>query len=351
MLRWLAGVRGAVRPAVLVSGGVAATAVAVIVALSASSGGCAVSTPNVPDGPDPWGGCFPGPSNTGPNAPEASMSAYTGTCDITAANVTIDTKVINCQPLRVEVTGTNLIIKNSYLKGGLISDANANPGFTLQDSFLDNAIDYPACTAPSTCAAGKYACGDPGNATVDCGTGYKHYTIKRTEIVNTNRAAYCQIDCLIQDNYFHGTTLWPDHTNLAHASSVRNEQNLTLTHNSLGCDYAGPFPNTDLGCSADMSGYPDFVPIHDDTIQNNLFLANPVGIAYCTYGGATQTKPFSNDPQNATNIKFLSNVWQKGSSGKCGQFGPITDWNGARTGNVQTGNIWDDGSALDLAVW
>ena len=30
-----------------------------------SPGACAVSTPNVPDGPDRWGGCFPGPSNTG----------------------------------------------------------------------------------------------------------------------------------------------------------------------------------------------------------------------------------------------------------------------------------------------
>ena len=26
---------------------------------------CVVATPNTPGGPDPWGGCFPGPGNTG----------------------------------------------------------------------------------------------------------------------------------------------------------------------------------------------------------------------------------------------------------------------------------------------
>lgn len=59
----------------------------------------------------------------------------------------------------------------------------------------------------------------------------------------------------------HGTNLWPDQTNLAHASGVRSEQYLTLRHNALGCDYNGPFPNDELGCSADLTGYPDFAPI------------------------------------------------------------------------------------------
>ena len=46
----------------------------------ASSGAinCAISSQHVPDGPDGMGGCWPGPSNTGPNQPESSMVAYTG---------------------------------------------------------------------------------------------------------------------------------------------------------------------------------------------------------------------------------------------------------------------------------
>jgi hypothetical protein len=203
-----------------------------------ATGTCAVSTPHVPDGPDGMGGCWPGPSNTGPNASEASMAAYGGSCTINSANVTIDSRVINCSPLSVGAAAANLVIKNSYIKGGVISQDTAT--FTVQDSLLDNGLSYPACSGGS-CSAGKYACGDPNNATFDCGVGYKNFTILRTEIINSNRAAYCESTCTIQDSYFHGTNLWPDASNLAHASSVRNEQYLTLRHNALGCDYTGPF--------------------------------------------------------------------------------------------------------------
>jgi hypothetical protein len=310
----------------------------------ATSGSCAVSTLHVPDGPDGMGGCWPGPSNTGPNAPESSMSTYSGSCTVSAANVTIDSKIINCSPLNVGNAANNLIIKNSYLKGGVISNGTAP--FTIQDSFIDNGVLRPACSGATSCAAGYYACGDTNNGTVECGVGYKNYTIIRTEIINTNRAAYCESTCTIQDSYFHGTNLWPDQTNLAHASSVRNEQNLTLCHNALGCDYRGPFPNGEIGCSADMSGYPDFAPIKNDTIDSNLFLSNNVGAGFCVYGGGTSGKPSSGDPTNATNIVFQNNVFQRGANGKCGAYGAVTDFISGRTGNVWTNNKYDNGAVV-----
>jgi hypothetical protein len=273
------------------------------------------------------------------------MSAYTGSCTVTAANVTIDSKVVNCAPLTVGANASGLMIKNTYLKGGVYSDGTAS--FTIQDSFMDNALNYPACAAGSSCPAGKYACGDPNNATVDCGVNGSNFTILRTEIINTNRAAYCQSTCTIQDNYFHGTNLWPSSTNLAHASSVRNEQGLTLRHNALGCDYTGPFPNDELGCSADMSGYPDFKPIKNATIDSNLFLANNIGAGFCVYGGGTAGKPFSNDPTNATNIKFTNNIFQRGPNGQCGSYGPVTDFISGRSGNVWTNNKYDNGATVN----
>lgn len=311
---------------------------------SGGSGSCTGSA-NTPDGPDPWGGCWPGPNNTGPSAPEASMAAYTGSCTITAANTTIDSKVVNCSPLLVGSGASGLLIKNSYLKGGVIQGSGA-ASFTIQDSQIDNAVDYPACSGATNCAAGKYACGDPNNATVDCGVGTKNFTILRTEIMHTNRASYCESTCTIQDNYFHGTNLWPDQTNLAHASSVRNEQFLTLRHNALGCDYAGPFPNGEIGCSADMSGYPDFAPVKNATIDSNLFLANNIGAGFCVYGGGTAGKPFSGDPANATYIVFTNNVFQRGANGKCGTYGPVTDFIAGRTGNVWTNNKYDNGTTV-----
>ena len=44
----------------------------------------------------------------------------------------------------------------------------------------------------------KYACGDTQNTTADCGVNGSNFTILRTEIININRAAYCDSNCLIQ---------------------------------------------------------------------------------------------------------------------------------------------------------
>jgi hypothetical protein len=308
---------------------------------------CQGNAANTPGGPDAFGGCFPGAWNTGPNAPSGSMSTYSGSCTITAANVTIDSKVVNCSPLFVSSTASGLTVSNSYVNGGVIQPSGS-ASFTVADSLIDNAVSYPAC-GDGSCTAGLYACGDPNNATTDCGVGYQNFTVLRTEIINSNRAAYCQSTCTIQDSYFHGTNLWPDVTNLAHASSVRNEQGLTLRHNALGCDYQGPFPNGELGCSADMSGYPDFAPVKNATIDKNLFLSNNVGAGFCAYGGGTAGKPFSNDATNATNIVFTDNVFQRGANGRCGDFGHVTDYISGRTGNVWTNNLFDNGTTAPPA--
>jgi hypothetical protein len=315
--------------------------------VGSSTSACQGLAANTPGGPDAFGGCFPGAWNTGPNAPSGSMATYSGSCTITAANVTIDSKVVNCSPLFVSSTASGLTVSNSYVNGGVIQPSGS-ASFTVQDSLIDNAVSYPAC-GDGSCTAGLYACGDPNNATTDCGVGYQNFTILRTEIINSNRAAYCQSTCTIQDSYFHGTNLWPDVTNLAHASSVRNEQGLTLRHNALGCDYQGPFPNGELGCSADMSGYPDFAPIKNATIDKNLFLSNNVGAGFCAYGGGTAGKPFSNDATNATNIVFTDNVFQRGANGKCGTFGHVTDYISGRTGNVWTNNLFDNGTTAPPA--
>jgi hypothetical protein len=279
----------------------------------AKAGACKVSTPNVPDGPDPAGGCFPGPSNTGV-PPGTTLSPYTGPCTITAANTVIDSKTVTCHIL-VRVDG--LLIKNSVLKGGVSGLESEGASFTIQDSLLDNGV----CS----------------NCSVD---GW-NFTILRTEIRGSNRGAYCMNTCLVQDSWIHGTALDPNSE--WHASAVRVERNAKLVHNVLACDWTGPFNNREIGCSADMSGYPDFAPIHNNTIEGNLFVANPVGVGFCAYGGATATKPHSNDPTNATYIVFRNNVFQRGPKRLCGTWGAITDFKIRKTGNVWTGNIWDDG--------
>ena len=113
------------------------------------------------------------------------------------------------------------MLKNSYLNGGIVQ-SGGSPAFIVQDSFIDSGVSTPR--AATELPGRKYACGDTDNPTTDCGVTGSNFTILRTEIINSNRAAYCESSCLIQDSWFHGTNLWPDASNLAHASSVREEQ-------------------------------------------------------------------------------------------------------------------------------
>ena len=310
---------------------------------TAGPGLCANATPDAPDGADGAGGCFPGPTTTGPNTPASMLPVYSGPCTITSPNVVIDSQVVNCRTLDVTSKAGGFVLKNSYLNGGIVQ-SSGSASFTVQDSSIDSSIQYPACSDGS-CPAGKYACGDTNNQTSDCGVTGSNFTILRTEIVGSNRAAYCESSCVIQNSYFHGTNLWPDKSNLAHASSVREEQGLTLRHNSLWCSYNGPFVNGEIGCSANLTGYPDFAPIKNNTVDSNLFIASP-GSGFCAYGGGTANKPYSGDPSNATNQKFTNNVFQRGGNGKCGDYGPVTDFLSGRTGNVWSGNSYSDGTTV-----
>jgi hypothetical protein len=249
------------------------------------------------------------------------MSAYAGPCTIAAADTLIDSKVIRCD---ITVRASGLVIRNSYVYGSVLQEGGS-PSFRIEDSRIDGS--------------GPWAC-------LNCGVGYRSYTVLRSEIVGTNRGAYCESGCLIQDSWIHGTNLEPVASNVAHASAVRMEQNTNLKHNVLSCDYTGPFPNGEIGCSADLSGYPDFAPIHDNTIDGNLFVANNAGAGYCAYGGGTPSKPYSGDGSNATSIVFRNNVFQRGGNGKCGTYGPVQDFQSGRSGNVWSNNTWDNGGTV-----
>jgi hypothetical protein len=286
-------------------------------------GSCSTQTRNAVGGKDPWGGCFPGPSNTGVLAGTV-LSDYTGPCTITAANTVIEAKRINCD---ISVNASGLVIRNSVVRGSVLQQGGS-AAFTITDSLIDG--------------------NDPW-ACINCGVGYRNFTVLRSEIIGTNRGAYCERSCLIQDSWIHGTNLEPVASNQAHASAVRVEQGATLVHNTLACDFDGPYPNDELGCSADISGYPDFAPIHHNTITNNLLASNNRGIGYCAYGGNTPGKPYSSDPTNATYVVYKDNVFQRGANGKCGAYGPITSFASNRTGNSWSGNTWDNGSTVPPA--
>jgi hypothetical protein len=263
----------------------------------------------------PTNGDWPSEDNTGPVA-GTTLTTYTGPLSITTPNTVIDSKTINGD-LNIKTTG--VVIKNSIVKGEVTNYENgATSSFTIQDSIVQNGA-REACMC----------------------IGSHDFTALRVEVIGGNRGMYCVKNCKIQDSYVHKSALEGEQ----HGSAIRVEQGATLIHNKLACDWT-ELTNPEIGCSADMTGYPDFAPIKNNTIDNNYFVANPKGLGFCAYGGGTNGKPYSSDPTNATNIKFTNNVFEKGSNGKCGTWGAITDFISGRTGNVWNNNTWNDGSVV-----
>lgn len=287
---------------------------------TSAPGACPVAGKNVPGAADPWGGCFPGPGNTGVPA-GVTLTNYTGPCTITVANTVIDSKHVTCTTLSIKAAG--VVLKNSWFDGVDIDNGDSgSASFTITDSKVSNG----------------------GRAQCAC-IGYHSFTATRVEVVGGNRGMYCVTNCVIRDSWVHGQVL----IGLQHGSGIREEQYGTIQHNTLTCDYVVPAGvDPERSCSSPLTGYADFAPIHDNTIKRNLFLASPFS-SFCMYGGATGGKPFSSDPLNGTHQQVIENVFQRGANKRCGDYGPITDFDPSRVGNVYAGNVWDSGQPLTNA--
>jgi hypothetical protein len=135
---------------------------------------------------------------------------------------------------------------------------------------------------------------------------------------------------------------YTDNTGVNHESGIRINTNSHLIHNTIGCTAPNVAP--DAGCSAAITGYPDFDPVTGNVVDGNLILADSGG--YCSYGGSTAGKPFSGQ---TSNIQFTNNIYQKGESGQCGYWGAITSFDTRAPGNVWSNNLYDDGKAVPAA--
>ena len=218
------------------------------------------------------------------------------------------------------IAAANVQIRNSKINGGVwIDDPAAPTSFTITDSEID--------------AGPVDATHNDGRSSI----GKSNFTATRVETKGGIRGVWCEFDCTLQDSWIHGQAR--DNGGKAHESAVRMGDGSTIRHNTLSCDAPNVAP--DAGCSADLTGYGDFAPIRNNTIDRNLFLATPGGT--CAYGGSSGGKPYSNA---AANIVFSNNIFQKKnalqSSGKCGYWFPIADYNKTAPGNQWTNNRWDD---------
>lgn len=284
---------------------------------AASPSGSPSATPS-PSGPLP--AAWPDADNTGPPAGTV-LTAYTGPCTITAA-VVIDAKAVDCD---LDIRAAGVEIRNSVVNGSVSTPDDM--ATTASVVVVDSLITYPTVTS-----AGRTM------------VGAVNVTLLRVEVDGGNRGVYCRKRCDVRDSWIHGIKV----VGSLHASAVRVSQDATLVHNTIVCD--APDNSSGGGCSADLTGYPDFEPVRNNHIEGNLIKATSGG--FCAYGGATAGKPYSNDPTNATNIVFRDNVFERGTSPgqhgfTCGYYGAVTDFAPGRTGNVWENNRYDDGAVLN----
>jgi hypothetical protein len=255
---------------------------------------------------------FPTSATTGVPA-GTTLSDYTGPCVITTPSAVIDAKRINCD-LRIDAAGVK--ITRSIINGTVANGEKGNSSFEISDS--------------------EVRIGDE----VGTGIGEVRFTALRVEVTGGNRSVNCFRDCTVQDSYLHSQ--FTDHSGRAHESGIRMGSNSVIRGNTISCDAPNVMP--DAGCSAALTGYGDFAVVQNNTIDGNLFIAGSGG--YCAYGGSTKGKPYSNGVRG---IQFTNNVWQRGETGKCGEYGPITSFDSNAPGNVWSNNTWEDGTPIRAA--
>ena len=261
----------------------------------------------------PTTAAYPNSSNTGvPSG--TTLSPYTGSCVIKTAGVVIDSKTVNCD---LTIQAANVVIKNSVINGTVADDENSTGySFSITDS------EVRVGNRPAT------------------GIGATNFTVRGVEVTGGNRSINCWINCTITDSYVHGQ--FKDSSGTYHESGIRMGLGGTIVHNTIACD--APDVPPDAGCSAGLTGYGDFAAVKDMLVQNNMFAATTGGT--CAYGGSSAGKPYSN---GASNIRFIGNVFAHGTSGKCGVWFAITDFDKSAPGNVWQNNTWDDGKAVPAA--
>jgi hypothetical protein len=282
-------------------------------------GRCANATRNVADGPDAWGGCFPGPSNTG--VPDGTaLTEYTGPCRITQDDTLIDAKKVDCV---LDIAADNVRIKRSSINGGVLNDVPIAGSFSIEDSTVDaGSVHLPEVA---------------GERALCC----QRFTALRVEMRRGYSGAWCEYYCTIRESWIHaGDT---DEGGSAHESGVRQGSGKTrraqsFIHNTIGC-VAG-IVDPDGGCSADVTGYGNFDTIRNNYLYRNLLEHTPSG-GYCAYGGSTATP----HPDGASN-EWIGNIFQRGRNGKCGVYGPTTDFAVGVRGNVFEHNRWDTGEPI-----
>jgi hypothetical protein len=285
---------------------------------------CGGSAENTAGGADPWGGCWPGPGNTGVpagtnlvsvdsgnvNPPNAHLPsdntgwAYSnsdGYIVVTAQKAVID-GIADSEGIAVP-GGDSLTVKNSST--GLINDEGTS--LVVENSTLNGGDQWEFSTV----------------------NGGSNITVENSNLSGGGHEVLCYNDCTVTNSWLHDN---------ADGSAAGAHQNGFLADGGSGFDLQHNSVYCTGGCTADIS----FLSIDSNaTVTKNLLIASPDS-AYCVYPGPDQPTE-----SGISNMVWEDNVFQRGANGNCATYGPVYAWYpGDGSGNVWEGNMWNNGAPV-----
>jgi hypothetical protein len=273
---------------------------------ASTSSAPAPSAPN--PAPAAGKGCVDQPSACGyPDAGNTGVPS--GTALRKSSSVTADKagQVIDGLDItgEINVTAANVIIRNTRITGSgdyviIVRDGADN--LTIQDT----EIQTPA--------------GTPQDIGCVLNVGSAKPKILRVNIHGCS-AGVSSGGGLVQDSYIHDMAQKPG---LSHDVGVASNfgGGMSVIHNTI---------LNQLSQTAAIAFYQDFGPQSNDLVQNNLL----AGGGYCVYGGTGEKGATSN-------IRFVDNRFSRKFHPNCGYYGLVADFDRGASGNVWSGNYWDD---------
>lgn len=259
------------------------------------------------------------------------LTGYTGSCTITADDTVIDAKTVSCAPDGITVRAANLVIRNSMVTGPVRLDTDRAGAAGWSFSVTDSEVDATEVQLAAICC---------GNLTVTRVNVHGGVTAVQCEASGPTSGGDLTPYCYVRDSYLHGQGIpvgaqW----HLGGFLTEGGDNTVVLDHNYVICN-AAVYP-PDGGCTGDINLLAHFGVMHGIMINNNKLGATP-NLSYCTFGGsgAADYGPLTHD------VTYTNNVFERGTTGICGQYGPVTDFDQYAAGNVWTNNRYDDGTPI-----
>lgn len=273
--------------------------------------------------------------DSGDTRTPVTLTPYNGPTTIRSCGVVIDSKIVNETILIEAGNGTTspatpcVTIRNSLVKGVIFSEKTSYGPTVIEDTEV----------APTDLPFWE-------------NIGRSNFFATRVNSHGGQGVIKCESNCVAKDSWVHGMELGGSyHYN---AFGGNGTKNFTIDHNYGSCgDWSAVSnPTDDAGCSAVIGFYGDYDPIQNITITRNFLASTFSGTGqsihrqagYCLNPGYYPGKPY---PDTA-NLTVTDNLFARGSTKKCGVYGPSNSLHGrgAPNGSTWERNRYEDGAAI-----